>query len=97
MCALLHELIVPVTDLDRIAVECLRCNSITVLGLGLRTKDDGGRLILPAVTACSVCSSDFDPRLKQALRDLTALLSYLGGLTDQRIAFRVAAPAPPKP
>lgn len=92
MCALLRELVVPVADLDRIAVECGRCKSATTLGLGLRIKDETGRQILPAVTACSVCGRDFDPRLKQALRDLAALLSYLGSLPDEAVSFRVPPP-----
>lgn len=97
MCALHSELIVPIADLDRVAVECGRCKSTTVLELGLRIKDEGGKNILPAVTSCSVCGHDFDTRLKQSLRDLAGLLSFLGGLRDESVSFRLVPPAPTKP
>ncbi len=92
MCALLRELIIPVADLDRIAVECGRCGSVTTLSLGLRAPDNSGRQVLPAVASCPVCQRDFDGRLKQALRDLAGLLSYMGGLPEQAISFRVPPP-----
>jgi len=42
MCALLRELIVPVADLHRLAVECGNCKAVTVLDFTTRIQRQGG-------------------------------------------------------
>jgi hypothetical protein len=92
MCALLRELIVPVGDLHRLAIECGQCKAVTVLDFTTRIKDEVGHLLLPVVTHCCVCHRDFDPGLKDRIRALGNLLDWMAALDGQTISFRVPPP-----
>ncbi len=91
MCALLSELIVPVSDLHRLAVECGQCKAVTVLDFTARIPREGGA-VLPTVVECPVCHRPFHAELKDRIRALGNLLAWMGNLTDESVSFRVAPP-----
>ena len=81
MCALIHELAVPIEDLTRVAIDCPACKSTFIVDL----KSSG------AVPFCTVCHHDFAAPLRQALRELAAALEFLVK-SEARLSFRVSPP-----
>jgi hypothetical protein len=83
MCALVRELVIPVSDLHRLAVECGTCHTVVTVDLGSA----------PAIIAfCSVCRHDYSPDIKQRLSALREILDALATTKECAFSFRVAPP-----
>jgi hypothetical protein len=92
MCALLRELIVPIADLHRLAVECGNCKAVTVLDFTTRIQRQGGP-VAPALVQSPVCDRAFDAGLKDRIHALAGILEWMEALPEERISFRVPPPA----
>jgi hypothetical protein len=92
MCALLRELVVPASDLHRLAIECAACKAVTILDLSTRIQREGGP-ITPIIVRCCVCDRAFDEGLRDRVRALANVLHWLSQLPDEKITFRVTPPA----
>lgn len=81
MCAVVHELSIPLHELTRVLIACPKCAaSVTA-----EVKDCAN------VAACPVCHYEFRPPLLQALRELAAALAFLVK-SEALVSFRIAPP-----
>jgi len=85
MCALLRELIVPIEDLNRLAIECSKCKTVMIVDI----RADA------VIVKCGACQTEFEKSIMQTVRSLANDLSYLSK-SGHGFSFRVAPP-PEKP
>ena len=85
MCALTRQLLIPLSDLLSLSIQCCACHN--TVSVDLRTEPC-------AVAFCPVCRYDYPPPLRLRLLLLGDYLLTLSDCKECSLSFRFPAPPP---